>query len=84
VQEKVPWGTSMGGRWFCFGFAPPVQVAAEANLKMGNKQQRRAHFQVQWREPAGQADAGCPFLLLLWARKEEENNVLFHVDLESA
>jgi len=59
-------------------------VAAEANLKMGNKQQRRAHFQVQWREPAGQADAGCPFLLLLWARKEEENNVLFHVDLESA
>jgi hypothetical protein len=28
----------------------------------GMKQLRRAHFQMQLREPEGQADAGCPLI----------------------
>jgi hypothetical protein len=31
-------------------------------MKMGNKQQRRAHFHMQPRGPEGLADAGVPFL----------------------
>ena len=50
----------------------PVQLAAEASMKMGTKQQRRAHFHEQPRDPAGLSDAGRPSLLLSWPRKKEE------------
>jgi hypothetical protein len=37
-------------------------AVAEANMKMGTKQQRHAHFHMQLRGPEGLADAGVPFL----------------------
>jgi len=54
----------------------PRSAYCRGKAENGIKQQRRAHFQAQPREPEGQKDAGSPFLLLLWGRKEEESGFM--------
>jgi len=50
----------------------PRLAGCRGKWKNGIKQQSRARFSAQAREPEGQSDAGWPSLLLSWPRKKEE------------
>jgi len=41
---------------------------------MGSSSYVAPIFHVQWREPIGLADAGCPSFALSWASKKEQRH----------
>ena len=63
----------MGGKGGSEMVLIPVRLTTDDYMDVGG---RATHGAVA-EGPEGLADAGCLFLLLLWARKEEEIMLLF-------